>query len=154
MKKRLWVLLAAVVLLGSAGIGFALAYQTETFSYDQIAGTGYSPPARAAHHISVLQEGDFPGMSDFPVTAEQAAPGRAAMNALRGQKYTRALPFRKPRNGGITIRKFIGCTPETIAYWDGKYLWLPKNGEESWHGYVPSDPDKLNEKLESICNTN
>ena len=154
MKKTLWVLLTAVVLIGSVGIGFYLAYLTETFSYDQIAGTDYYLPAKEAHHISILREGDFPGMSDEPVTAEQAAPGQAALYALRGQKYTRALPFHKPRDGGIGIHQVNGCTPEADAYWDGKYLWVPQGMEKPWRCYIPSDPDKLGEKLKSICNTN
>lgn len=152
MKKALWVLLTAVVLTGSLGIGFCLAYQTETFSYDQIAGTDYTFPARAAHRISILLEGDFPGMSDEPVTAEGAAPGRTALNALRGQKYTRAFPFRKPQDGGTGISQVYGCTPEVVAYWDGKYLWVPQGVEGSWRGYLPSDPDKLEETLKSIAN--
>ncbi len=96
MKKKLWIFLAAVFLLSSIGIGFAVGHWTEAFSYDQIAGTFTAWPPDAAHTISILHEGDYPGMSDFPVTAEEAAPGWAAMNALRGQKYTRALPLRKP----------------------------------------------------------
>ncbi len=151
MKKKFRILLAAVFVLSSIGIGFLAGYWTEPFSYDQIAGSLTTPPPDAAHTIAILHEGDYPGMSDFPVTAEEAAPGRAAMNALRGQKYTRALAIRKPREGGICLSETSGCSAFYIAYWDGKYLWQSETESGKWLGYVPSDPGKLDETLRSLC---
>lgn len=152
MKKLLWPLCVIAVLLSAAVGGFALAYLTEEQSYDQIKGADIAPPAQAARSIGILHEGDFPGMSDVPVTAQQAAPGRATLNALREQSYTRAFPFLRPDKGGIAVRDINGCTPWYIAYWDGNHLWLPGEAEGQWQGYIPSNPDKLGETLESIHN--
>lgn len=151
MKKKLMLLLAVLFLAASACSGYALAYMTETLRYDQISGKGYGPPARAERTISVLREGDYPGLSDVPVTAEEAAPGRAALKVLRGQRYTRALPFLKPAEDGIAVRECIGCSPWCIAYWDGACLWLPGEQEGKWLGYAPSDPEGLGEALETLC---
>lgn len=165
MKKLLWPLCVVVVLLSAAGLGFALAYLTEELTYDQIAGYeakvpavhvdhGAGTPADAYRSIGILHEGDYPGLSDVPVTAKQAAPGRAALNALRGQKYTRLLPFVRPAKGGVALRETSGCSSWCIAYWDGKHLWLPGEEEGQWRGCRPSNPDKLDENLTAICNTN
>ena len=108
MKKLLWPLCVIAVLLSAAAGGFALAYLTEEVTFDQIKSSGYGFPDSPAHTITILHEGDYPGLSDFPVTAEQAAPGRAALNALRGQRYTRALPLLKPGKGGIAVREISG----------------------------------------------
>jgi len=91
-------------------------------------------------------------MSDDPVTAEGAAPGRAALDALRGQKYTRLLPFSRPAAGGVALREVSGCSAWFIAYWYGKHLWLPGERDGQWRGCLPSDPDKLDEMLNSIQN--
>lgn len=152
MKKKLWIFCALAVLLAAPILGFTLAYMSEEQSYDQIKGIAIAPPAQAARSIGILHEGDFPGMSDVPVTAQQAAPGRATLNALREQNYTRAFPFLRPDKGGIAVRDINGCTPWYIAYWDGSHLWLPGEGEGQWQGYLPSNPSKLGETLESIHN--
>ena len=163
MKKLLWPLCVVVVLLSAAGLGFALAYLTEELTYDQIAGYeakvpavhvdhGAGTPADAYRSIGILHEGDYPGLSDVPVTAKQAAPGRAALNALRRQKYTRLLPFVRPAKGGVALRETSGCSSWCIAYWDGKHLWLPGEEEGQWRGCRPSNPDKLDETLKSIHN--
>ena len=151
MKKLLWILCVMVVLLSAAAGGVALAYLTEELTYDQIEQSGCGIPDKAAHTITILHEGDYPGMSDFPVTAEQAAPGRAVLNALRGQRYTRALPFRKPGANGIAVREVSGCSSSYVAYWDGKHLWTSGKEENQWQGYAPSNPDKLGETLKSLC---
>ena len=105
MKKLLWPLCTLLVLLTAFGLGLTAAYLAEELTYDQIKNSGCGIPEIAAHTITILHEGDYPGMSDFPVSAEQAAPGRAALNALRGQRYTRILhhhtPERGTRAGGI-----------------------------------------------------
>ena len=150
MKKLLWPLCVIAVLLSAAAGGFALAYLTEEVDFDQIRSSGCGFPDRAAHTITILQEGDYPGMSGFPVTAERAAPGRAALNALRGQKYTRALPFLTPGKGGIAVREVSGCSASYLAYWDGKHLWASGEGENPWQGYAPSNPEKLQETLKSL----
>lgn len=152
MKKLLWPLCVLLVLLTALGLGFTVAYLTEEFTYDQIKNSNYRIPDKAAHTISILHEGDYPGMSDFPVTVEQAAPGRAVLNALRGQRYTRTLPFLKPGKDGIAIREVSGCSSSYVAYWDGKYLWTSGKEEHQWQGYAPSNPDKLHETLKFLCN--
>lgn len=162
MKKLLWRLCILAVLLCSAGLGFALAYLTEELTYDQIdakapvvyADYSAGAPAQANRSIYILQEGDYPGLSDVPVTAERAAPGRAALNALRGQKYTRPLPFARPAKGGVALWQTSGCSSWCTAYWDGTYLWRPGKEEAQWHGGRPSDPGKLKEDLATISNTN
>ena len=151
MKKLLWPLCVFLVLLSAFGLGLTAAYLTEEFSYDQIKNSGCRIPDMAAHTIGILHEGDYPGMSDFPVTAEQAAPGRAVLNALRAQRYTRALPFLKPGKNGIAVREVSGCSSFYIAYWDGKHLWVSGKEENQWQGYAPSNPDKLQETLKSLC---
>ena len=163
MKKLLWPFCVITVLLSAAGLGFTLAYLTEELTYDQIvscdaeipavyvdcdAGT----PAHAYRSISILYEGDYPGMSDIPVTAERAAPGQMALNALQGEKYTRILPFVRPAKGGITLREVSGCSSWCIAYWDGKHLWLPGEKDGQWRGCLPSNPDQLDKILKSIFN--
>ncbi len=152
MKKLLWSLCVIAVLLSAAAGGFALAYLTEEVTFDQIEVSGCGIPDKAACTIRILHEGDYPGLSDFPVTAEQAAPGRAALNALRGQKYTRVLPFLKPGKGGIAVCETSGCSSSYIAYWDGKYLWASGEGEKPWRGYAPSSPDELREVLQVVMN--
>lgn len=165
MKKLLWPLCVIAVLLSAAGLGFTLAYLTEELTYDQIANydakgpaiyvdSGAGTPAHASRSISILHEGDYPGLSDEPITAKQAAPGWAALNALRGQKYARLLPFVRPAKGGVALWETSGCSSWCIAYWDGKHLWLPGKEAGQWRGCTPSDPDKLGEKLEAIYNTN
>ena len=155
MKKLLWSLCVIAVLLSAFGLGLAAAYvtsdySTEEFSYDQIKGSNIDPHPQSAHFINIFYEGDFPGMSDFPITAEQAEPGKKALGALRGQTYTRLFPLIRPGKKGIGLHEVSGCTPSYIAYWDGNHLWLPDEGR--WRGYAPSNPDKLRETLESLCN--
>lgn len=151
MKKLLWPLCTLLVLLTAFGLGLTAAYLAEELTYDQIKNSGCGIPEIAVHTITILHEGDYPGMSDFPVTAEQAAPGRAALNALRGQRYTRILPFQRPGTNGIAVREVSGCSSFYIAYWDGKHLWVSGKEENQWQGYAPSNPDKLQETLKSIC---
>lgn len=151
MKKLLWPLCTLLVLLTAFGLGLTAAYLAEELTYDQIKNSGCGIPEIAVHTIGILHEGDYPGMSDFPVTAEQAAPGRAALNALRGQRYTRILPFQRPSTNGIAVREVSGCSSFYIAYWDGKHLWVSGKEENQWQGYAPSNPDKLQETLKSIC---
>lgn len=163
MKKLLWPLCVITVLLSAVGLGFTLSYLTEELTYDQIvsydakipavyvdcdAGT----PAHSYRSISILHEGDYPGMSDVPVTAERAAPGQTVLNALQGEKYTRILPFVRPANGGITLREVSSCSSWCIAYWDGKHLWLPGEKDGQWRGCLPSDPDQLDKILKSTFN--
>ena len=152
MKKLLWSIFVIAALLSAAVGGFALAYMTEEVTFDQIKSSGCGFPDSPAHTITVLHEGDYPGFSDTPVTARRAAPGRAALNALRGQKYTRALPFFKPDKGGIAVREISGCSASYLAYWDGKHLWASGEGKKPWKGYAPSNPDELQETLKSLCN--
>ena len=163
MKKLLWPLCVIAVLLSAAGLGFTLAYLTEELTYDQIAGydvalpvvyadRGAGTPAYAHRSIRILHEGDCPGLRDTPITAQGAAPGRAALNALQGEKYTRILPFVRPANGGITLREVSGCSSWCIAYWDGKHLWLPGEKDGQWRGCLPSDPDQLDKILKSTFN--
>lgn len=162
MKKKLWILCAIAVLLSAPGLGFALAYLTDELTYDQIADndvkipaiyldSGTRTPVHVYRSIRIFHEGDYPGMSDIPVTAERAAPGRAALNALRRQKYTRLLPFVRPAEGGVALREVSGCSSWCIAYWDGKHLWLPGEKDGQWRGCLPSNPDQLGKTLESIC---
>lgn len=162
MKKLLWPLCAIAVLLSAAGLGFTLAYLTEELTYDQIVGFDAKIPAfyvdysigtpnLARCSIKILHEGDYPGMSDVPVSTEEAAPGRAALNALRGEKYTPLLPLVRPAKNGIALREVSGCSSWCIAYWDGKHLWLPGEQDGQWRGCLPSNPGKLGETLESLC---
>ena len=163
MKKRLWVFLTVAGVLAVFCLGFFLGYLTQELTYDQIANyhakipavyvdLGAGTPARAGRSIRILHEGDYPGMSDEPVTAEEAAPGRAVLIALRGQTYTRPLPFVRPAAGGVALREVSGCSSRCIAYWDGKHLWLPGEKDGQWQGCRPSNPDKLSETLNSIQN--
>ena len=163
MKKLLWPLCVITVLLSASGLGLTLAYLTEELTYDQIVGhdteipvifvdRGAGTPFHAYRSISIFHEGDYPGMSDVPVTAERAAPGQTALNALQGEKYTRILPFVRPVKGGIALQEVSGCSSWCIAYWDGKHLWLPGEKDGQWRGCLPSDPDQLNKILKSIFN--
>ena len=160
MKKLLWPLCVITVILSAAGLGFLLAYQTEELTYDQIVDRdtgacglhvdGIGIPVHVYRSIRVLHEGDYLGLSDTPVPAERAAPGRAALNALQSEKYTRPLPFVRPAEGGVALREISGCSTWYIAYWDGKYLWLPGKEDDQWRGFLPSDPSKLSQILESL----
>lgn len=163
MKKRLWVFLTAAGVLAVFCLGFFLGYLTQELTYDQIASRhakvpavyvdhGAGTPAHAGRSITIFHEGDYPGLSDDPVTAQQAAPGRAALNALRGQTYTRLLPFVRPAAGGVALWETYGCFSSCVAYWDGKHLWLPGERDGQWRGCRPSNPDKLSETLNSIQN--
>jgi hypothetical protein len=150
MKKKLWIPLIAAGLLAVFCLGFSLAYLTEELTFDQLdMSSGFGVPDKAAHTIGILHEGDYPGMSDFPVTSEEAAPGRAVLNALRGQKYTRILPLLKPDKGGISICETSDCSSSYIAYWDGKYLWTSGKEENQWQGYVPSSTKELEDALQA-----
>lgn len=161
MKNRLWIFLTIAGVLAVFCLGLFLGYLTEELSYDQIVNyhakipavsvdLSAGAPAHASRSIGILHEGDHPGMSDDPVTAEGAAPGRAALDALRGQKYTRLLPFSRPAADGVALREVSGCSSWCIAYWDGKHLWLPGEKDGQWRGCLPSNPDKLDEILNSI----
>lgn len=165
MKKLLWPLCVIAVLLSAAGLGFTLAYLTEELTYDQIADydvevpavhvdSDAGTPAYAHRSIRILHKGDYPGMSDVPITAEEAAPGWATLNALRGETYTRLLPFVRPVKDGIALREVSGCSSWCVAYWDGKHLWLPGEKEDQWRGCLPSDPDRLDKTLKSILSNN
>ncbi len=152
MKKKLWILCVVAVLLSAFGLGLTAAYvtsdySTEEFSYDQIKGFSADPHPQSAHFIHIFYEGDFPGMSDIPVSAERAEPGKKALNALQGQTYTRLFPLIRPSKKGIGIHEISGCSPSYIAYWDGKHLWLPNEGR--WRGYAPSSPDDIEQELQS-----
>ena len=150
MKKKLWIPLIAAGFLAVFCLGFLLTDLTIKRSFDQLTrGYDSATPAREAQNIGVLIEGDYPGLSDEPVTAEEALPGRKAMYALRQQKYSWILPFLKPHNGGIAIGQARGCSPEEIAYWDGRYLWLPQGFGNSWTGYAPSSPKELEDALQA-----
>ena len=154
MKKKVWIPLFAAFCLAVFCLGFLLAGMTIPRSFDQLPQeTGGQIPAREAHSIVILPEGSYPGFADTPVTAKQAAPGRRTLYALGQQKYTWAFPLSKPREGGILIYKLSGCTPEYRAYWDGRHLWLPRGFDGPWRGYRPSDPNQLNQALESIYNS-
>ena len=153
MKKLLWSLCVIAVLLSAFGLGLTAAYvtsdySTEELSYDQIKGSNIDPHPQSAHFINIFYEGDFPGMSIKPVTAQQAEPGTKALNALRGQTYTRLFPLIRPSKKGIGICEVSGCSPSYIAYWDGRHLWLPDEGH--WRGYAPSSPDELEEVLQTV----
>ena len=152
MKKKLWILCVVAVLLSAFGLGLTAAYvtsdySTEEFSYDQIKGSNADPHPQSAHFINIFYEGDFPGMSDIPVSAERAEPGKKVLNALQGQTYTRLFPLTRPGKKGIGIHEVSGCTPSYIAYWDGNHLWLPDEGR--WRGYAPSSPDDIEQELQS-----
>ena len=152
MKKKLWILCVISVLLSAFGLGLTAAYvtsdySTEEFSYDQIKGSNADPHPQSAHFIHIFYEGDFPGMSDIPVSAERAEPGKKVLNALQGQTYTRLFPLIRPSKKGIGICEVSGCTPSYIAYWDGNHLWLPDGGR--WRGYAPSSPDDIEQELQS-----
>lgn len=159
MKNRLWIFLTIAGVLAVFCLGFFLGYVTEELTYDQIANyhakiptvsvdLSAGAPAHAGRSIQILHEGDYPGMSDEPVTAKEAQPGRKVMYALRQQRYSWIPPFFKPQDGGIAIGQTRGCSPEEIAYWDGRYLWLPKDHDGHWRGCSPSSPKELEEALQ------
>lgn len=152
MKKKLRIPLIIAGFLAMFCLGFLLAGMTIPHSFHQLPQeTGSTAPVRATHSIAILLEGSYPGFSDTPVTAKEAAPGRKAIYALEQQSYTWAFPLCRPHTGGISIYQLSGCSPEYRAYWDGRYLWLPKGYDGPWLGYRPSDPDQLNETLEALC---
>lgn len=154
MKKKLRTPLIIAGLLAVFCLGFLAAGMTVPRSFHQLPQkTGGQIPARGARSIVILPEGSYPGFSDTPVTAQQAAPGRRALYALGQQKYTWAFPLSKPQEGGILIYELSGCMPEYRAYWDGRYLWLPRGFDGPWRGYRPSDPEQLSQALESIYNS-
>lgn len=116
MKKLLWSLCVIAVLLSAFCLGLTAAYitsdySTEEFSYEQIKGSNADPHPQSAHFIHIFYEGDFPGMSDTPVSAERAEPGKKVLNALQGQTYTRLFPLIRPSKKGIGIHEVSGCTP-------------------------------------------
>lgn len=149
MKKRITIPLAIVGCLAISCLGLLLADITAKRSFDQLSrGYATAPPAREAQNIGVLIEGDYPGLSDEPVTAKEAQPGRKVMYALRQQRYSWIPPFFKPQDGGIAIGQTRGCSPEEIAYWDGKHLWLPGEKDGHWRGCSPSSPKELEEALQ------
>lgn len=148
MKKKLRIPLIIAACLAVFCLGFLLAGMTVPRSFYKLPrGRGSVPPAQASGTVTIVLEGTYPGFSDTPVTAEQAAPGRRVMYALRAQKYTWGFPLLRPRNDGLAICEMTGCTPEYIAYWDGRYLWLPNERGTWWHSYAPSSPKELDEAL-------
>ncbi len=148
MKKKLQIPLIIAAFPAVFCLGFLLAGMIIPRSYDQLPQKrGITSPARESESITILHEGSYPGFADVPVSREQAAPGRSVMYALQDQKYTWILPFLRPRDGGFAIYEMWGCTPEYIAYWDGKYLWLPKDFEGPWAGYAPTSPEELDQAL-------
>lgn len=154
MRKKFRIPLIIAACLAVICLGFLAAGMTVPRSFHQLPQkTGIQIPARGAHSIAILPEGAYPGFSDTPVTAQEAAPGRRTLYALEQQKYTWALPFSKPQEGGILIYELSGCTPEYRAYWDGRCLWLPRGFNGPWKGYRPSDPEQLSQALESIYNS-
>ena len=152
MKKKLRIPLLTAGFLTVFCLGFLLAGMTIPCSFDQLSPKrSVTSPARASESIAILHEGTYPGFSDTPVTAEQAAPSQQVLNALDRQKYTWAFPLLRPRNGGIAIYELTGCSPEYIAYWDGRHLWLPKGFEGPWVGYAPTSPEELDQALRIAC---
>lgn len=89
MKKLLWPLCVIAILLSAAAGGFALAYLTEEVTFDQIKSSGCGFPDSPAHTITILHEGDYPGLRDFPVTAEQI--GYAPSNLEKLQETLKSL---------------------------------------------------------------
>lgn len=152
MKKRLWISLCTLACLTIIFcLGFLLAELTAKRSFDRLPqGSDLTPPVHAGSSITVFQTSDHPGLSNTPITAEQAKPGRKAINALRGQTYTRLL-FSNPQSGGIAIYQTVGCSSECFAYWDGTGLWLYNRHKDRWQGYRPAVPNELNETLESLA---
>ena len=148
MKKKLQIPLISAACLSVFCLGFLLAGMTIPRSFDSLPQKcGIMPPVQSSKSIGIVHEGTYPGFADTPVTAEQAAPGRRVLYALNQQKYTWAFPLLRPRDGGIAIYEMTGCSPEYIAYWDGKYLWVPKDFEGPWTGYAPTSPKELDEAL-------
>ena len=141
LKIILWLVLAYLIIL----------FVPRPFNW-LIRKSAIQPPAQESNAIVIVYEGTYPGFADIPTTAEQAEPGQKAMSALRAQGYAWTLPFVKPKDGGIAIYELTGCTPEYLAYWDGRYLWLPKSQEGPWWGYAPFSPRKLDKTLKSIFN--
>ena len=152
MKKKPRIPLIIAGILAVSCLGFLLAGMTIPRSFDHLSSKrGITSPARASKSIAIVHEGTYPGFSDTPVTAEQAAPSQQALYALDRQKYTWAFPLLRPRNGGIAIYELTGCSPEYIAYWDGRHLWLPKGFEGPWVGYAPTSPEELDQALRATC---
>ena len=148
MKKKLRIPLILAGSLALFCLGFLLAGMTIPRSFQSLPHKNcLTAPARPSESITIVHEGSYPGFSDTPVTREQAAPGRRVLNALNQQKYTWAFPFLRPRDGGLAIYEMWGCTPECIAYWDGRRLWLPKGFEGPWAGYAPTSPEELDQAL-------
>ena len=148
MKKKLRIPLFAAACLLVFCLSFLLAGMTIPRSFGQLPRThSITSPAQASESITLVYEGTYPGLSDTPVSAERAAPSRRVLYALNQQKYTWAFPLLQPRDGGLSIYELIGCTPECVAYWDGRYLWLPKGYEGPWAGYAPTSPEELDQAL-------
>lgn len=148
MKRKLWVPLIIAGLLAVFCLGFLAAGMVTPRSYRELPrGKTASAPAQAAESITLVYEGTYPGFSDVPVSAKDAAPSRRVIHALNQQKYTWAFPLLRPRDEGLAIYELTGCTPECVAYWDGRYLWLPKNYNGRWRGYAPSSPEELDRAL-------
>ena len=111
-----------------------------------------SSPARVSHAIFVLTEGEYVGFSDTPVSAEEAARGKEVLSLLRSQWYFLIPLWPGPKDGGIGIQGADGCTPYSLAYWDGTLLWIPGVITGIWHSYLPLFSSSLGEKLDTYCN--
>ena len=150
MKKKVISSLIILAVLAAAGVCY---YQLGQTSFDR-AFQGYAvlPPAEAEASIGLLVEGTYPGLSDTPITWEQARPSRQTLQALRNHRYLPLPPLASPPDGGIDISQADGCSPVYLAYWDGVLLWLPAANSERWRPFLPLPPHSLGEELNTIYN--
>lgn len=147
MKKKISLVVLAVVILSlAAGLWYARA---NTMAFDQLSrGGDSSPPAPPEKTFSFAREGDFPGMSDTPVTHEQAAPYRAWMSAMRSTNYLRLPRVFMAPSGGISFTVIEGCMPYCRAYWSGGFMWFP--AENGWQPCLPLDKTALERELAKV----
>ena len=149
MKKKFFFFLVLAVLV-IVGIGYYLMGQT---TFDQsFQGYALEPPASPANRLSIMREGDYLGLSDTPVSFEQAQPGQKLLAALRAQKYLPLPSFPGAPDGGTAIYYTQGCTSLCMAYWDGRFLWLSGTQENEWRRFLPLSPHSLGEKINTVCN--
>ena len=146
MKKRLLPALLALAVVFAAVSGGLWYTRKNTLSFDVLSGySGTFPPAQAGRTFGLLREGSYPGLSDEPVSREEAAPYYAWLRAMRSTSYLRLPLSPPPGDGGDGFSVADGCTPAYRTYWDGILMWFPS--ENGWYACLPMDKKALEDGL-------
>ena len=145
-KRRL--LLAALVLAAAPLAGFLFGYFREEYAFDDIWTPGpFTLPAQDKRELYIIYPGPTWDDPDPPPSRSQSY--HAVLNLMRSQKYRKSLLPSPMEDGGTVIYLHQGCTPSIVAYWSGGKLWLADENE-AWTAYIPSNPGKFREELETL----